>query len=173
MPRATMLMDGLPQWRPPMAALVLLALGTVKVAAWNNGEALTPPMGFANWNLFGCGTLLEHAWVSFWTVWQLEGAELYPWPCVLRRADYDDGTFRSMADALVSTGLKDAGYVYMLVQVRGLCVHCCIHSHRGASLCEGLWCSAASTGTPPLVFVPVVRVSLHRSALCPRVAAIP
>ena len=58
-----MLMYGLPQWRPPMAALVLLALGTVKVqlgppaaAAWNNGEALTPPMGFANWNLFGCGT---------------------------------------------------------------------------------------------------------------------
>ena len=83
--------------------------------------------------------------MSFWTVWQLEGAELYPWPCVLRRADYDDGTFRSMADALVSKGLKDAGYEYMLVQVRGLCVHCCFHSHRGASLCEGLWCSAASS----------------------------
>lgn len=25
-----------------------------EVIAWNNGAALTPPMGFANWNLFGC-----------------------------------------------------------------------------------------------------------------------
>ena len=50
----------------------------------DNGLALTPPMGFANWNVFGC--------------------------------DYNDTTFRSMADAFVSTGLAAAGYKYMLVQ---------------------------------------------------------
>ena len=50
----------------------------------DNGLALTPPMGFANWNSFGC--------------------------------DYNDATFRSMADAFVSTGLAAAGYKYMLVQ---------------------------------------------------------
>ena len=30
--------------------------------------------------------------------------------------DYDDAFFREMADAFVSTGLRDAGYEYMLVQ---------------------------------------------------------
>ena len=34
-----------------VAAACFLA---VPAAAWDNGVALTPPMGFANWNVFGC-----------------------------------------------------------------------------------------------------------------------
>lgn len=71
--------------------VVALATFIAVADAWDNGAALTPPMGFANWNVFGC--------------------------------DYDDAMFRSMADAFVSTGLRDAGYQYMLVQVR-VCVSC-------------------------------------------------
>lgn len=79
-----------------------LVAGLATALAWNNGVALTPPMGkylststpvsylhpqhagFANWNLFGC--------------------------------DYNDTTFRQITDAFVSTGLAAAGYQYMLVQ---------------------------------------------------------
>ena len=32
----------------------LLALLITVARAWDNGAALTPPMGFANWNVFGC-----------------------------------------------------------------------------------------------------------------------
>jgi hypothetical protein len=70
------------------ATTTTLALGALLLAgtatAWRNGAALSPPMGFANWNIFGC--------------------------------NYDDAFFREMADAFVSTGLRDAGYEYMLVQ---------------------------------------------------------
>ena len=36
--------------------LSLLAIGSLllSASAWDNGAALTPPMGFANWNVFGC-----------------------------------------------------------------------------------------------------------------------
>ncbi len=54
------------------------------VLAMNNGAALTPPMGFANWNNFQC--------------------------------DYDDSTFREMADAMITSGLASKGYEYMLIQ---------------------------------------------------------
>jgi alpha-galactosidase len=64
--------------------VVALAAGLASATAWNNGAALKPPMGFANWNLFGC--------------------------------NYDDAFFREMADAFVSTGLRDLGFRYMLVQ---------------------------------------------------------
>lgn len=38
-----------------MAQRVLAACLLIAVAsAWDNGVALTPPMGFANWNVFGC-----------------------------------------------------------------------------------------------------------------------
>jgi len=52
--------------------------------ALDNGLALTPPMGFANWNGFGC--------------------------------NYDDATIRGIADALVSTGMKDVGYNIIIIQ---------------------------------------------------------
>lgn len=65
----------------PLFLFLSSAIGAV---ALNNGAALTPPMGFANWNGFQC--------------------------------DYDDALFREMADAMVSTGLRDAGYEYLLLQ---------------------------------------------------------
>lgn len=66
------------------SAALLLALAIAPTSAWDNGAALTPPMGFANWNLYGC--------------------------------NYNDTLFRAIADAFVSTGLRDAGFEYMLVQ---------------------------------------------------------
>jgi hypothetical protein len=41
---------------PPTAALLLalLLLALPGGEAWNNGAALRPPLGWANWNLFGC-----------------------------------------------------------------------------------------------------------------------
>jgi alpha-galactosidase len=66
------------------SSISLALFAALPAAAWRNGAALTPPMGFANWNLFGC--------------------------------DYDDAFFREIADAFVSTGLRDKGYAYMLVQ---------------------------------------------------------
>ena len=68
-----------------MLLLAVLFVAAAPLArGWRNGAALTPPMGFANWNLFGC--------------------------------NYDDAFFRQIADAFVTTGLRDAGYEYMLVQ---------------------------------------------------------
>lgn len=64
-----------------MLRVATLVSSLLVATAWNNGAALTPPMGFANWNLFGC--------------------------------NYDDTTFRQMADAFVSTGLAALGYQYM------------------------------------------------------------
>jgi hypothetical protein len=34
--------------------LSLLAVLPFFSRGWDNGAALTPPMGFANWNVFGC-----------------------------------------------------------------------------------------------------------------------
>ena len=39
---------------PPMGILLPLLSLLAPAAAWDNGAALTPPMGFANWNNFGC-----------------------------------------------------------------------------------------------------------------------
>ena len=40
---------------PPLVVVVLLVqLRSQPALAWNNGAALKPPLGFANWNLFGC-----------------------------------------------------------------------------------------------------------------------
>jgi alpha-galactosidase len=66
---------------------LILAFGLVTLPssfALRNGAALTPSMGFANWNLFGC--------------------------------NYNDTTIREIADSFVSTGLRDAGYEYILIQ---------------------------------------------------------
>jgi hypothetical protein len=40
----------------PLARVValLVQLRSQPALAWNNGAALKPPLGFANWNLFGC-----------------------------------------------------------------------------------------------------------------------
>ena len=64
--------------------LVLCAL-CASTLAWDPfNMAATPPMGFANWNGFGC--------------------------------DYNDTTFRNMADFMNASGLAAAGYRTMIIQ---------------------------------------------------------
>jgi alpha-galactosidase len=52
-------------------------------AAWDNGVALTPPMGWNSWNKFGCNV--------------------------------SEDMIKSMADAMVKSGMKDAGYQYIVI----------------------------------------------------------
>jgi alpha-galactosidase len=51
--------------------------------AWDNGVALTPPMGWNSWNKFGCNVSEE--------------------------------MIKSMTDAMVTSGMKDAGYQYVVI----------------------------------------------------------
>ncbi|MBB5891159.1 alpha-galactosidase [Kutzneria kofuensis] len=62
---------------------VLGATAATPALALDNGLALTPQMGFNNWNLTQCGSQFNEAFVE------------------------------GIADTLVSTGLKDAGYQYV------------------------------------------------------------
>ncbi|MEU6852227.1 NPCBM/NEW2 domain-containing protein [Actinacidiphila alni] len=72
-----------------LAALAATAAVSVQLAAappaaaLDNGLALTPQMGFNNWNSTGCGTQFNEAMV------------------------------KGIADLFVSEGLKDAGYTYV------------------------------------------------------------
>src|SRR5262245_3138122 len=63
-----------------VVSAVTVATTTAPAAAKDDGLALTPPMGFNNWNDTGCGS------------------------------GFNENYVKSMADLLVSTGLKDAGY---------------------------------------------------------------
>ena len=60
-----------------------MALAAPLAHAWDNGAALTPPMGWNSWNKFGCNVSEE--------------------------------MIKSMADAMVSSGMKDAGYQYVVI----------------------------------------------------------
>jgi alpha-galactosidase len=62
---------------------VLGATAATPALALDNGLALTPQMGFNNWNLTQCGSQFNEAFVE------------------------------GIADTLVATGLKDAGYQYV------------------------------------------------------------
>jgi alpha-galactosidase len=68
-------------------ALLLVAaaffLGQSGARAWDNGLALTPPMGWNSWNKFGC--------------------------------EINEKIVREIADAMVSSGLRDAGYRYIVI----------------------------------------------------------
>jgi len=66
-----------------VVSAVTVASTTAPAAAKDDGLALTPPMGFNNWNDTGCG------------------------------AGFNENYVKSMADLLVSTGLRDAGYEYL------------------------------------------------------------
>lgn len=68
----------------PTLLLAVLACLCAAALGLNNGLARVPPMGFANWNGFGC--------------------------------NYNDTTIRSIADALVRTGMRDAGYTTIIIQ---------------------------------------------------------
>ncbi len=64
-----------------IACAVLIPLTAMKVGAWDNGLAPTPPMGWNSWNIF--------------------------------HGDINEAKIKQIADAMVSTGMKDAGYVYL------------------------------------------------------------
>ena len=77
--------------RDDKAAAVVLAVVAAAAAllpfasAWDPWMlAQTPPMGFANWNGFGCG--------------------------------YNSSTIRAVADVMAASGLRDAGFRYVLIQ---------------------------------------------------------
>jgi alpha-galactosidase len=63
--------------------LCVAILGALPVKAWDNGLALTPPMGWNSWNKFGCNV--------------------------------SEDLIKSMADAMVTSGMKDAGYQYVVI----------------------------------------------------------
>jgi alpha-galactosidase len=68
------------------ACCVLLIVSSVSVRsakAWDNGLALTPPMGWNSWNKFHCNVSEE--------------------------------LIKGMADAMVSSGMKDVGYEYVVI----------------------------------------------------------
>ena len=65
------------------SAIALLAIFSSESRAWDNGVALTPPMGWNSWNKFGCKV--------------------------------SEDMIKSMADAMVSSGMKDAGYQYVVI----------------------------------------------------------
>jgi alpha-galactosidase len=63
--------------------LCVAILSALPVKAWDNGLALTPPMGWNSWNKFGCNV--------------------------------SEDLIKSMADAMVTSGMKDAGYQYVVI----------------------------------------------------------
>ena len=74
--------------KAPLAILMLactlaILLSAAEAPAWDNGLALTPPMGWNSWNKFGCNV--------------------------------SEDMIKSMADGMVSSGMKDAGYQYVVI----------------------------------------------------------
>src|SRR5437868_15075840 len=63
--------------------LVIAGLTAPLAQAWDNGLALTPPMGWNSWNKFHCNV--------------------------------SENLIKGMADAMVSSGMKDAGYQYVVI----------------------------------------------------------
>src|SRR6266403_1824169 len=68
-----------------LSVVVVIFLSSFPLAAraWDNGVALTPPMGWNSWNKFGCNV--------------------------------SEDMIKSMADAMVTSGMKDAGYEYVVI----------------------------------------------------------
>src|SRR5258707_11502157 len=63
--------------------LVMAGFSVPAAKAWDNGLALTPPMGWNSWNKFQCNV--------------------------------SEDLIKGMADAMVSSGMKDAGYQYVVI----------------------------------------------------------
>jgi alpha-galactosidase len=63
--------------------LCVTALHSPPAAAWDNGLAKTPPMGWNTWNKLGCNV--------------------------------NEDLIKGAADAMVSSGMKDAGYEYIVI----------------------------------------------------------
>jgi alpha-galactosidase len=72
------------RWTLNLIVPLMAILATAGDArAWDNGVALTPPMGWNSWNKFGCNV--------------------------------SEDLIKSMADGLVASGMKDAGYQYVVI----------------------------------------------------------
>ena len=76
--------------KPPLFCLAICLFGALTslslanpAYAWDNGLALTPPLGWNSWNKFGCNV--------------------------------SEDLIKSMADGMVSSGMKDAGYQYIVI----------------------------------------------------------
>ena len=77
-----------------------LTFTTTPIQALDNGLGLTPPMGFNPWNCFGKDRS-GHC--------KLVNPDLPSPGCI----GFNESVILSIADALVSTGLRDAGYEYV------------------------------------------------------------
>jgi alpha-galactosidase len=66
-----------------MTFAVALLLCADSAFSWDNGVALTPPMGWNSWNKFGCNV--------------------------------SEDLLKSMADGMVGSGMKEAGYQYVVI----------------------------------------------------------
>src|SRR5437773_7246281 len=66
-----------------IACLPAVLFAATEARAWDNGVALTPPMGWNSWNKFGCNV--------------------------------SEDLIKSMADGMVASGMKDAGYEYVVI----------------------------------------------------------
>ena len=96
---------------PAKTSLPLLLLLLPLVHAWDPWNLYPrPPMGFANWNGFGCGYV--RARLSAALIWR---SKTLPTECRARWGQ-NSSTIRAMADALVTSGLRDAGYRTVLIQ---------------------------------------------------------
>ncbi|HUL15328.1 MAG TPA: glycoside hydrolase family 27 protein, partial [Terriglobales bacterium] len=69
-------------WMAAASALFFAACPR-NAAAWDNGLAKTPPMGWNSWNKFACNV--------------------------------SEDLIKSVADAIASNGMKDAGYEYVVI----------------------------------------------------------
>lgn len=70
-------------YRSGLLCLLLTLLAATSTMALDNGQALTPPMGWNSWNKFQCNV--------------------------------SEVLIKEMADAMVSSGMKDAGYQYVVI----------------------------------------------------------
>ena len=66
-----------------LACALAILFSASAARPWDNGVALTPPMGWNSWNKFGCNV--------------------------------SEDLLKSMADGMVSSGMKDAGYQYVVI----------------------------------------------------------
>ncbi len=76
-----------------------LALETAPVFALADGQALTPPMGWSSWNWFGCTGA--------------SGNRVAGFPGNKNGIGISESITVQIADAMVSTGMKDAGYQFV------------------------------------------------------------
>ena len=97
---------------PAKTSLPLLLLLLPLAHAWDPWNLYPrPPMGFANWNGFGCGYVSASGSAAA-VIWRSE--TLHAECCA--RWGQNSSTIRAMADALVTSGLRDAGYRTVLIQ---------------------------------------------------------